>query len=106
MRCTYLPNLLNGRGEYVEDDHPLLRRRPIRHFHQDDIRVNHQEAQVEELEGEAQPQHSFNVLHIKEEDPCLYFLQRSEESTGQSEQRDKATCCSLALFGDKFSWGL
>lgn len=49
LSCTYLSNFLNSRGEYVEDDHPLLRRRHLRHFHQDHIRVEHQEAQVEEL---------------------------------------------------------
>lgn len=48
---AYLSDFLNGRGENVEDDHPLLRRRPLGHFDQDHIGVKHQEAQVEELEG-------------------------------------------------------
>lgn len=46
---THLSDFLNGRGENVEDDHPLLRRRPVGHFDQDHIGVKHQEAQVEEL---------------------------------------------------------
>lgn len=46
---THLSDFLDGRGEDIEDDHPLLRRRPNRQFHQDHVCVQHQVAQVEEL---------------------------------------------------------
>lgn len=50
-RFTHLSDFLNSRGENVENDHPLLRRGPWRHFDQDHVGVKHQEAQVEELKG-------------------------------------------------------
>lgn len=85
ISCTHLPDLLNGRGEYVEDDHPLLKRRLIRHFHQDHIGVNHQEAQVEELVEEAKRgQSSLNVLHTR--DSCLYVLHYDEERSSHTDK--------------------
>lgn len=88
ISCTHLPDLLNGRGEYVEDDHPLLKRRLIRHFHQDHIGVNHQEAQVEELVEEAKRgQSSLNVLHTR--DSCLYVLHYDEEKCWTEQQREE-----------------
>lgn len=50
-KFTHLSDFLHGRGEDVEDDHPLLRRGLHGHFDQDHIRVKHQEAQIEELKG-------------------------------------------------------
>lgn len=61
---TYLSNFLNGRGEYVEDHHPLLRRRPFRHFHQDHIGVEHQEAQVEELRHNSKTNKQRDIKHF------------------------------------------
>lgn len=59
---THLSDFLNGRGEDVEDDHPLLRRRPVGHFDQDHIGVKHQEAQVEELKGNTTVRLELNAM--------------------------------------------
>lgn len=53
MFCfTHLSDFLDGKGEDVEDDHPLLRRWPVRQFHQNHVCVQHQVAQVKELNPE------------------------------------------------------
>lgn len=46
---THLSDFLNGSRKDVDDDYPLLKSRPLRHFHQHHICVQHQVAQVEEL---------------------------------------------------------